>query len=87
MTRTFDIPVEIGEDILMVEVTVDASYGNHGIGSYEYWGFKGSDVQMGWMIEDYTWDESKYTMEQNQAIHEACMREESNFYDAINEEL
>lgn len=35
--------VEFGDDI-------DASYGDHGIGEYEYWGCRGFDRQMGWEI-------------------------------------
>ena len=53
-----------------VEFTVNATYGNHGIGADEYWGFKGRDDQFGWELDDYEWDKTKYTDAQNKAIEE-----------------
>jgi hypothetical protein len=63
--REIEIPIinENGEedyDYINVEFTVDGSYGNLGIGGYEYWGMKGYDEQMGWEIDDITWDREKY---------------------------
>lgn len=68
-TRTMTLEVELSEDkYLDVKLTVNGSYGNHGIGSYEYWGIPGNDVQMGWEIDDWEWDQSLYTAEENKAI-------------------
>lgn len=52
-------------DYIDVEFNVDASYGNLGIGSYEFWGFRGDDVQMGWDIDDVKWDKDKYSPHMN----------------------
>lgn len=68
-TRTIKLEIEIGEDkYLFVDVVINASYGNLGIGSYEYWGIRGNDVQMGWEIEDWSWNESLYTEKENKVI-------------------
>jgi hypothetical protein len=43
-----------GEEVfeeLVCPVLVDASVEDNGIGSYEFWGAKGNDVQMGWVID------------------------------------
>ena len=87
MTITVEIPVEFTEDEYeLVSVEVEASYGNHGIGTYDYGGYVQNDVQIGWLVEGFYWDETKYTKEQNEIIYEACLREESKFYDILNEE-
>lgn len=71
--KEIEIPIinEQGEpdfDYIDVEFTVDGSYGNLGIGSYEFWGFKGNDVQMGWEIDDVQWDREKYAPHVNLII-------------------
>lgn len=85
---TFMIAVEFpdSDDLTEVDVEVSASYGDNGIGPYEYWGFIGRHTDVGWEIEEWNWDKSKYTQEQNEAIHEACLREESNFIEAFEEQ-
>ena len=55
-------------DYINVKFTIYASYGNLGIGSYEFWGFKGNDVQMGWDIDEVTWDKALYSPEVNEII-------------------
>lgn len=61
--------IEINEDeVLRVYFLVSATYGNHGIGDYEYWGFRGRDVQIGWEVDDVSWDKSLFTDEQNALI-------------------
>jgi hypothetical protein len=62
------LEVEIGEDYKEVDFEGDPEYGNLGIGPYEFWGFKGNDVLMGWEIDGISWDKSKYTDKENQAI-------------------
>lgn len=87
MTRHFEIAVELSEDeILFVPLIVEYTYGNHGIGKYEYWGHTEYDYNFGYAIDEILWEESKYSKEQNEAILEAVLREESNIYEAINEE-
>jgi hypothetical protein len=39
-----------------------------------------------WLIDGYIWAQDQYTFEQNEAILEACMREECFFYDVLNEQ-
>lgn len=80
-TATMTIEIELSEDkYLDVELIVNGSYGNHGIGSYEYWGFKGNDVQMGWEIDDWSWDESLYTAEENKFIAEYLLKKDDMIY-------
>lgn len=68
-TATMTLEIEMSEDkYLNVELDVTASYGNLGIGPYEYWGIRGNDVQMGWEIDDWSWNRSLYTEEENKAI-------------------
>lgn len=55
-------------DCVSVKFVVDASYGNLGIGSYEFWGMRGYDEQMGWDIDDVKWDETLYSPEVNAII-------------------
>lgn len=88
MSMTFMIAVEMPgtEDCMEVHVEVHASYGDHGIGSYEYWGFRGRHTDIGWEIETWDWDKSLYTKEQNDAINEACYREQSNFIEAFEQQ-
>lgn len=82
---TFMIAVEMPgtEDIKEVHVEVEACYGDHGIGSYEYWGFRGRHTNVGWEIERWDWDKTLYSKEENDAINEACFREESEFIEAF----
>lgn len=64
------IEVDFEEDSVYVDLTIDASYGNNGIGSYEYWGIPGNDVQMGWEIDDILWNDKVYSERMNQIITE-----------------
>lgn len=87
-----DIEVEIpftneeGEEdyrYIEVDIVIDAYYGNLGIGSYEFWGFKGNDVQMGWEIDDVQWDREKYAPHVNLVID----RYVENNIDSILDEM
>lgn len=87
-----DIEVEIpstneeGEEdyrYIEVEVVIDACYGNLGIGSYEFWGFKGNDVQMGWDIDEVDWDKKNYTPEENKLIDEYVEKHMDDLLDKI----
>lgn len=88
MTRHFSIPVEFPgeEEIQMIPIVVELVYGNHGIGTYEYWGSTEYDYNVCYAIDEILWEEQKYTKEQNQAILEAVLRDESMILQAINEE-
>lgn len=88
MTLTITIYAEFpnADDYSPVDVDVIAVYGDHGIGSYEYAGIYGRDVQMGWEIEDWHWDKSLYTAEQNDIINEACYAEQSYFIEKFEQE-
>ena len=88
MTITFSVAVTFPgeEDEQLVDVDVYAVYGDHGIGSYEYAGIRGYHKDYRWDIEEWTWDQSKYTKEQNEAINEACYREQSEFIDTFERE-
>lgn len=55
----FSIETESG---VPVEFTIEgeAIYGNQGIGSYEFWGARGTDIQMGYEIDGYNLKEGSY---------------------------
>lgn len=86
MTRLFNIAVELEEDYVLVEVFVDATYCKDEYDQCSESGRWHKTETAGWELEGYTWDQTKYSKEQNDAILEACFREESNFLDAFNEE-
>lgn len=71
--REIEVPFinENGEqdyDYVPVEFEIYGSYGNLGIGSYEFWGFRGYDEQMGWDIDEVKWDKTLYSPEVNAII-------------------
>jgi hypothetical protein len=54
-----------------VDFTCEIGSENDGIGSYEYWGFKGYDRGETYLtLEDITWNKTLYTDEQNVFIDE-----------------
>lgn len=57
--------IDIKELIDWVEF--EPIYASNGIGAYEFWGFTGYDKGQSY-IEDLTWDESKWSEEENEAI-------------------
>jgi len=72
------------EEWLNVEFYGDASVENDGIGSYEYWGFKGYDHGHDYFIvENITWDKNKYTEQQNQEINKYL----ENNWDKVHDQL
>jgi len=86
MTLELVIAVEFGEDdCQMVPVTIDASYEKDDYDQDEI-GRWHKTVSAGWVIDEFIWDKTKYTQEQNEAIHEACFMEESKIIDQLNEE-
>jgi hypothetical protein len=86
MTRLIEIAVEFSEDdCRMVPVTVDASYEKDDY-TQDYVGRWHKIVSGGWVIDDFIWNKTQYTQEQNEAILEACFMEESKILDQLNEE-
>ena len=69
---------------LDVEFKVKGQYLDFGIGSYEYWGMRGYDSQMGWEIDDITWDKSLYSEEDNKWIDDYVERRMDDFVDDID---
>ena len=59
---------ELDYRYLNVEFRVKGQYVDFGIGSYEYWGMRGYDSQMGWEIDEVTWNKSLYSNEDNEYI-------------------
>ena len=47
-TATIETTLEIAGIELAVELEVEGSYADHGIGSYEYWGARGTHHDWGW---------------------------------------
>lgn len=79
------IEVQFEEYCVYVDLVIEASYGDHGIGSYEYWGIPGRDVQMGWEIDDITWNDKIYSERMNQLITEYINKDSvvKHIYDII----
>jgi len=71
------------EEVLVVNFKIEGSYGNLGIGSYEYWGFRGNDVRMGWEIDEMSYDEAEYTPEQRLIINKYL----ENHIDSLEDEF
>lgn len=88
MRITFSVAVQFPneEEDRLIDVDVYASYGDNGIGSYDYAGIRGYHQDWGWEIDEWSWDMSKYTKEENDAINEACHREHSEFLDTFERE-
>lgn len=69
MTTTKTIQLFHNDDVLEVEFTFKLMLQNDGIGGYEYCGMRGFDVGRDYYeVEDWQWDESLYTEEQNMSI-------------------
>jgi hypothetical protein len=70
MTVTLDILEfeTMGKDEIEVVFEGEPGYVDEGIGSYEFWGQKCVDKQMVLKCEDISWDEKKYTPEENEII-------------------
>lgn len=69
-----------------LEVVLDCSCTteNDGIGSYEYWGSKGYDKGVDYLIcENMTWDKSLYTEEQNAIIDQYIDANYEKLSDAV----
>jgi hypothetical protein len=70
MTVTEEFEIPFNDDYIYVDITIEASYGNLGIGSYEFWGIRGSDNRYGYEVDDISWDKTLFTEEQNDVIDE-----------------
>lgn len=81
-----ELKVASDDGDLIVELDVFASYGNRGIGKYEYWGAIFTDDDWCWEIEDVQWDRTKYTPEQNELIEKATLEEERYILNQYEEE-
>ena len=62
---SFDVVISFGgidpagmevEEEVTIGMTCEANVEDFGIGTYEFWGAKGNDVQMGWEIEVLEFD-------------------------------
>ena len=47
-TATIETALEVAGIELEIELEVEGSYADHGIGSYEYWGARGTHHDWGW---------------------------------------
>jgi hypothetical protein len=67
-----------------VDFEGEVQVGNDGIGSYEFWGYRGYDHGVDYLYcENITWDKSKYTDNENYIIEKYL---EKNF-DKIENEI
>lgn len=71
-TITEEIEFEINNEIDYkdVELTGEVSYGNTGIGGYEYCGSKETDIRMAFEVDYIYWDISIYSQVENKIIDE-----------------
>lgn len=71
-------------DIDLVDVGYDGHWEDFGIGAYEYWGFKGVDRQMGFVVDDvdYAKDDKgedwldRLTEEEREGLEQYCSEQE-----------
>jgi hypothetical protein len=91
MTYTKEICVDILSDdeyVEMVKVDFELTKENSGIGSYEYFGFRGYDSGSDYYeCDGYSWDESLYSPKQNKAIERVLDNQYKSIIEKINEEL
>lgn len=79
---TYDLYIE--ELDLEIELDYHISKENSGIGSYEYWGSREYDAGHDYyVIENFEWDKSLYTAEQNEFIDKYLIEN----HDKIEEEI
>lgn len=89
MQTTKYIEVEMDGKMVEVDIAIEYSVHNNGIGSYEYWGQccydKGTDSVI---IEDWTWDTKKYSEEKNELIADAISSKvRKGWEEELNENL
>lgn len=84
-TQSILVDVEFGEnfDVKEVELTGNITYGNMGIGCYEFWGQKCNDVQMGYEVDGVNWDYDLYTKEENDIIELYVDKHQSKIEDEL----
>lgn len=92
MTESLTIEVEfpVGEDNRFVEINIDCEYivENNGIGAYEYWGFKGNDCGVDYVvIEETNYDSTPFTAEENDLIKKEIEKSKPSLEDQIMERL
>lgn len=68
MTEYVLIYVPHEDEELEVEFLVEGSYGNHGIGGYEWWGHYERDDDWRWEIDDITWRTEDFRPWENETI-------------------
>lgn len=90
---TLEMDIEIitegkEKEPLVVEFIADISVENDGIGSYEYWGFKGYDKGVDYPVVDTIyWNKEKHTEEENKIINEYFKEYENWLYDKFEKKL
>ena len=91
------LPVEDQKDYsisdIVLNVEYNGQYGDFGIGSYEYWGFKGVHHDWGFELEDITsikddqgndWSE-KLTSSEKDKLDQECIEDGENSYQDMQE--
>jgi hypothetical protein len=70
-----ELDVEYNEDVLgngqKIPFTIHGIllWTDQGIGSYEFWGAKGTDIQMAWEVKDFNLKEDTYDKQYESAIN------------------
>lgn len=88
MAENFTLEVELpdGDSYKYVEVDVEVDYSvqNNGIGEYEYWGCKGFDRGVDYAeIESVDWDKTGFSEEEIKLIESAIDKEIPNWEETI----
>lgn len=89
MTKKFDMAVDLPgrDDLFNIIITVDFVREDVGIGSYEYAGIPGRDINWMWIIEDWRWDNSQFTEEENNLINEECHKNAEQWTRIISKKI
>ena len=79
--------IEVLSEPFDVEISAEAGWENDGIGSYEWHGYKGNDPGTDYMVlkTNPTWDSSRLTPEQNQAMFSIPKETWTNIWDTLIE--
>lgn len=72
---------------LTVEFSGDVNWEDEGIGSYDYCGSYGNDVQIVPVCQKITWDKSEYTTVENEAIRVWLKNNSEDVYTALENQF
>lgn len=88
MNHTFNLEVELPNrpEPINIEVDVEYSWENDGIGAYEYWGAKGYDHGTNYVaIDDCKWNSDSYTREEIAIVEDEILKSHKFWIEQIED--